>query len=249
MTTPWYDTKEGLEARLKSGIAGLREIARARHTAGYERRERMAEWCLIGRFWTDSCGNFSRFTEGAPHDQRGRIEIPDVMSREQALGISEWITTTFTELPPEDGRCDRCDGVWTMRNVDDFMWKRDRGDLPVARARHKTCNRLAIIEAEADEIRKIVERSEMPFNSIHMIPNEYFPDPDVYGPWFMIETPKGRIKIGWRKRVINIDWSLSGYGAKGEDVVDEANVTYGPQYVHAYGADKAVEALRKIAGA
>ena len=50
----WYDTREGLEARLKAGLEGLREIARARYQAGYDRRERMAEWCILGMFWTDT---------------------------------------------------------------------------------------------------------------------------------------------------------------------------------------------------
>ena len=37
---------------------------------------------------------------------------------------------------------------------------------------------------------------------VEEIPNEY--DEDSF-PWFIVTTNKGRIKIGWRKRVINID--------------------------------------------
>lgn len=46
---PWYDTREGIEVHLREGLAGLHLIAAARHMAGYERGERMAEWCVLGR--------------------------------------------------------------------------------------------------------------------------------------------------------------------------------------------------------
>jgi len=101
---------------------------------------------------------------------------------------------------------------------------------------------------EREEIKEILDRSEIPYTEMVMIPNEYPPNPDstYYGPWFMIETFVGRIKIGWRKRVIHIDWSETGLSASGADVVDKLETTHGSSYVHAWGADKAVEALRKL---
>jgi len=115
-------------------------------------------------------------------------------------------------------------------------------------ARHKRCQELFVIEREREEIKEILDRSEIPYTEMVMIPNEYPPNPDstYYGPWFMIETFVGRIKIGWRKRVIHIDWSETGLSASGADVVDKLETTHGSSYVHAWGADKAVEALRKL---
>jgi len=250
-TTPWYDTREGLDERLQNGLDGLRAIVRARREAGYDRKERMAEWCLLGLFYTDTCGNTSLLTRGAPadtwHIQAADLEPPpSVMPRADLERYTGHWTGVFREIPPAEARCDRCGEGWTLRNVKDFMWLRDDGPLPVSRARHRSCHRLVIIEREQREIATIVARSEIPHGGLYMIPNQYHPDPDVYGPWFMLGTTAGRIKIGWRKRVINIDWSETSLRAQGSEIVAEPGITHGASFVHAYGADAAVEALRRL---
>jgi len=44
------------------------------------------------------------------------------------------------------------------------------------------------------------------------IPNEYYGDDQLFGTskWFMVDTDYGKIKIGPRKNVINVDWSATG---------------------------------------
>jgi hypothetical protein len=236
---------------LKNGLSGLHEISRARREAGYDRKERLQEWCLLGLFWTDTCGNFSRITEGAPADgyRYWRMEdvyrTPDVMTREETQEFSTmWTSTMGSALPPEGARCDRCGGGWKLDNVRDYFL----GQRETSRPRHRKCQELAVIEEEQKHFKEILERSEIPYSKMTMIPNRYHPNPDptYYAPWFLVETPKGRIQIGWRKRVISIDWSESGWTAKGSDVVENPDVTHWEQGVHAYGADKAVEALRKV---
>lgn len=83
-------------------------------------------------------------------------------------------------------------------------------------------------------------------------------------PWYVVHTKVGPITIGWRKRVIEIDWEdcaagRVGIGVKGIDVKSiikdaatlfpDENVTKGPYMIHAYGADKAKEYVMKIVGA
>lgn len=65
--------------------------------------------------------------------------------------------------------------------------------------------------------------------------------------WLLVTTPLGVIKIGWRKRVIEIDWSGSDIGARGDDLFAGENVTTGVCMVHAYGYEKATECLTKLA--
>ena len=242
----WYDTRDGLEGRLKADLNGLRDIVTARYKAGYERNERMRDWCILGMFYTDSCGNFSRITSGAPADAYEFMdydtpEMPDVMTKEETNQYTgRWVATMGTCVPPEGARCDRCGSGWTMRTIRDFVWHHNQPP------RHESCERLRIIEREQKEIQSVIEKSGIPVNGMYMIPNQYHPDPDIYGPWFMVETPAGRIKIGWRKRVINIDWSDTGLNVQGGDVRDKPGDTAGPTYVHAWGSDKAVEILQKI---
>jgi hypothetical protein len=248
---PWYDTKEGLESRVQQGISGLHEIKRARRAAYYDRKERLSEWCLLGLYWTDTCGNFSIIDKGAPRDGYGYWQmeevysVPDVMDREETYKFTQRMSMPHGPcLPPEDARCDRCGRGWKIDNVRDYYL----GHGEDARPRHKKCQELAIIEDEQKHFKGILDRSEIPYTEMIMVPNRYHPNPDptYYAPWFLVETPKGRIQIGWRKRVISIDWSESGWSAKGVDVVEDPDVTHWEQGVHAYGADKAVEALRKV---
>ena len=79
-------------------------------------------------------------------------------------------------------------------------------------------------------------------------------------PWFVVTTSIGRIKIGWRKRVINIDWSETTQTKSGAMLFPDEDVTKGGQYdyqgdgekgryVHAWGYEKAAEYLKFIMGA
>jgi len=77
----------------------------------------------------------------------------------------------------------------------------------------------------------------------HKIENQYWPPAYVESinnsPWWLVETTEGLVQIGWRKRVISIDWTSCVY--RGEVTEDE--VTKDKSSVHAYGYAKAVEYL------
>ncbi len=87
--------------------------------------------------------------------------------------------------------------------------------------------------------------------SFHKLPNEYCGDQCEVcrcQPWGLAETKHGLIKIGWRKRVINIEWPKEAE-VHGKDVKskEEAWVTDDETGVHAYGYAKAVEYLANFA--
>ena len=65
-------------------------------------------------------------------------------------------------------------------------------------------------------------------------------------PWFKVTTKYGHIKIGWRKRVIEIDWSESALAATSKELFSDEDVTKGDQYIHAWGYEKAKEYLNKL---
>jgi hypothetical protein len=60
-------------------------------------------------------------------------------------------------------------------------------------------------------------------------------------PWFLFRTEFGCIQIGWRKRVIKIDWSDTPF--RGGREVTNDDVTMDDTYVHAWGYGKAVQYL------
>lgn len=64
-------------------------------------------------------------------------------------------------------------------------------------------------------------------------------------PWFVVTTKIGRIKIGWRKRVINIDWSET-LAPKAEELFAAETSTKGDKMIHAWGYEKAKEYIATI---
>lgn len=74
------------------------------------------------------------------------------------------------------------------------------------------------------------------------IPNSYCSDYCCkHLPWFEVTTTKGTITIGWRKRVIEIDWSKSDVEKKSNELFLNEDVTKGDYYIHAWGYEKAQE--------
>lgn len=59
--------------------------------------------------------------------------------------------------------------------------------------------------------------------------------------WLEVTTRKGIIIIGWRKRVINVDWSRSDIKKTAYYLFPSENVTKGDYYIHAWGINKAKE--------
>lgn len=76
------------------------------------------------------------------------------------------------------------------------------------------------------------------------IPNEYNP---LYPlPWFLVTTTKGVIKIGWRKRVLSIDWNESDIEGDSEDFFPDEDVTKIRKLIHAWSYEKAEEYITKL---
>lgn len=70
--------------------------------------------------------------------------------------------------------------------------------------------------------------------------NSYFRRNDVKGPWWLVKVNAGLAEIGWRKRVIHIEWSECPEVRK---VVTDRNVTKGDDHVHAYSVDEVIQYL------
>jgi hypothetical protein len=76
------------------------------------------------------------------------------------------------------------------------------------------------------------------------IPNGYH---DSYvSPWFIVTTRKGQIEIGWRKRVISIDWKDSDIKKSGFDLFPNEDTTRWDTGIHAWGYEKAKEYINVL---
>lgn len=87
------------------------------------------------------------------------------------------------------------------------------------------------------------------FQVVHarQIPNEYCSKHCCLGiPWFIMTTTMGPIKIGWRKRVMSIEWHDSDIKTDGEVLFADMDVTKGKTYIHAWSPETTVEYLHKL---
>lgn len=90
--------------------------------------------------------------------------------------------------------------------------------------------------------------SDIPVLNTWELPNQYWPDVDEYAeirkqnPWWLVKTPVGLIQIGWRKRVISINWSDTAIHA----IITEDDVTKSQEMVHAYSEEKAIQYLKVL---
>lgn len=107
---------------------------------------------------------------------------------------------------------------------------------------------------EADR-KQMIEELEDLFEErifVEQIPNNYQPSDPFYAlkfPWLLVTTRRGRIKLGWRKRVIEIDWSDSTVTQLAEDLFHLEEVTKIGKLVHAASLAKARQYLRTIIAA
>lgn len=93
----------------------------------------------------------------------------------------------------------------------------------------------------------LFEMADFEIKSMHEIPNGYWPHAYIEmrekNPWWLFETEFGIIKIGWRKRVISIDWESTKI--KIPDLTED-DVTKNDYLVHAWSYSKALEYLTNL---
>ena len=77
---------------------------------------------------------------------------------------------------------------------------------------------------------------------VEEVENEYAIKPYAnHHPWYVVTTPKGRIKIGWRKRVLCISWDETTIEGTAKELFPDEDVTKFDKTIHAWGYDKAQE--------
>jgi len=82
---------------------------------------------------------------------------------------------------------------------------------------------------------------------VQEIPNQYCSRHCcLYKPWLVVTTTRGKITIGWRKRVISIDWSDSHVKATAQELFPLEDVTKVQRSIHAWSYDKAKEYIQKV---
>jgi len=126
----------------------------------------------------------------------------------------------------------------------------DEVDITTWTSYHKSCWRKFQADEEKKYFTEIFEAAGFKDIVLEQIENEYCPC-EICAPWYVVKIPgtAGSIKIGWRKRVINIE-VFNRYSMKGLEKLDalfvDEDVTKGKDNIHAWGKEKCIEYLKKI---
>jgi len=82
---------------------------------------------------------------------------------------------------------------------------------------------------------------------VEEIPNGYCSKPCCsHRPWFWVTTKVGHFQIGWRKRVLVVDWKRTTCKTSAEDLFPNENVTKYEQLIHAWSYDDARKYVQQI---
>ena len=127
MNKPIYDTIGGIESFL-TDLDSFNKLKDLRHEAYYIRKERLAEYIVFGRFYLDTCGNFSIIVSNGSY-QPSMIENPELPSVmyyadiKTELPINSSISSTSYHLPPSYVTCSICEEHFNIKNCHNVVQK------------------------------------------------------------------------------------------------------------------------------
>ena len=119
----------------------------------------------------------------------------------------------------------------------------DDGYFNIWKFFHHKCNRRYLNRQEYNQFKRIFKKAGFKDIKLLSTPNQYC-SCDNCASWYNVHTPYGKILIGWRKRVIDIDWS--SWGVDFNYLFKKEDVTKSKSNIHAWGEKKAIEYLSII---
>jgi len=128
--------------------------------------------------------------------------------------------------------------------TDDYVIQEgDEARFVVWKYYHKSCNNERLGWLAYQFFKEIFSSAGFEQFDLLQIPNQYGSF-SYRGPWFEVQTEIGTITIGWRKRVINIEWPTIGQDLL--PLFKDEDVTKSECNIHAWTEEKAIEYLSKI---
>lgn len=145
----------------------------------------------------------------------------------------------------EDARYATDETPWHYVDEAYIIQKGDIASVKTTVYTHPKCYATKRNRAQRAEMKACFEKAGFPQVNLITTKNEYWRNENEAPPWYLAQVDDGPIlKIGWRKRVISIDWSASKKNLL--HLFESENVTKEDHLIHAWGYDKAAEYLAKI---
>lgn len=95
---------------------------------------------------------------------------------------------------------------------------------------------------QEEYLRAIFLLADVPITGLWRLANQYDAGLTQIKPWWLVSTSIGMIVVGWRKRVISIDWAAS----RVRRIITSHETTKEETYVHAWSYAHAVEYVKEL---
>ena len=254
---------EGIKTRV-GDLDSLNQLLKDRciYYKSQSEDKRLNKYILFGKYEID---NFAQIWELVDEEQ---IDVPDVCTpiefenafrrAKNGKNCSRW--TASSVIPKEGECCPWCTKRFTIEDV-----KKGKFGIINGKTAHDSCRKEYEHEREINKIiNQLMAYIYKEGLTYEILPNGYWGSDASHIPWFMCHTPDGDIKIGWRKRVISIEWQdnfkpfdISIFNSENvtkwvgdiniyNNIVGNKMPTSGKRGIHAWGRDKAYEYLEKV---
>lgn len=205
---------------------------------------KLKEYVIFGRYRLDQFGQVWTLSEDCEI-----IKVPtvctlsnfqNIYAKAQPNKMICW--NSVNNIPSEDDSCPWCTKKFTLEDVKNGMFDTINGKIA-----HSKCAKQYEHEREIDRvIRQIMELIYDEGLTFELLPNGYCSNRCCeHKPWFLCHTPDGDIEIGWRKRVISIEWK-ENFKDFDISIFDSEDVTKWSRGIHAWGSEKAYEYIKKV---
>lgn len=243
-----FDSVRGIEKSLLS-LSDFNEMLnhRSMFCVAHE-GERLNEFMLFGCFYLDQFGQVMSVEKTAKGRLRTNRDVEDyeTFRRHNSEGFT--LTTGGYDIPSSGSACPCCGKKLTIDDVKNNPCVYINGKFY-----HDNCWRNYRKLTEVDKFTRqmmslLYKDTDYQFE---LLPNGYCnQDYCSHIPWFLFHTIDGDIKMGWRKRVISIEWQENYKPFDMDELFATEEVTKwerdGKHGIHAWGKDKAYEYLKKV---
>lgn len=244
-----FDTVRGIEKSLHS-LSDLNEMLQNRSMfCKVHENERLNEFMLFGRFLLDQFGQIISIIETTNGELKTYGDVEDFQNFR--MHNSDGFTLTLSGgyvIPASSSVCPCCGKRLTIDDV-----KNNPCVYIDGKFYHDSCWRNYRKLTEVDKFTRrmmdiLYKKNDYNFE---LLPNGYcHKDCCSHIPWFLFHTIDGDIIMGWRKRVISIEWQENYKSFDMNELFGTENTTKWEKGekrgIHAWNTDKAYEYLNKV---
>lgn len=93
-----------------------------------------------------------------------------------------------------------------------------------------------------DKLMAVALLAGLEYTEVHKLPNAYWPNsPD---PWLLFVCDGGTVTMGWRKRVLHVEWTIGDADAIEDE--DLKWISHASRFFHAWDWIQAVRFLSRV---